>query len=62
VWRRARPCESHTHEPNEPNEPNEPYQPDQSCDPDESNAPHAYESCGPDESYESVAALKQSLS
>ena len=62
MWRRARPCEPHAHES---------YQPDQSYDPDESNAPHAYESCGPNESYESVepnesyesvAALKQSLS
>jgi hypothetical protein len=37
VWRRARPCESHTHESYDPNDPNEPYQ---SHDPNESYQSH----------------------
>ena len=40
MWRRARPCESHTHEsydPNEPYQPNEPNQPRESY---ESNKSH----------------------
>jgi hypothetical protein len=43
VWRRARPCESHTHESYDPNksdesdESDEPREPNESCDSDESD-------------------------
>ena len=43
MWRRARPCESHTHESYDPNQPYQPYQPHQSneaYDSNESNKSH----------------------
>jgi hypothetical protein len=44
VWRRARPCESHTHESYDPNES---YDSNESSESDKSGAPHADESGQP---------------
>jgi hypothetical protein len=44
VWRRARPCEPHAHESNQPYDSNEP------CDPNESYEPNARHACESNES------------
>jgi hypothetical protein len=55
VWRRARPCESHTHESYDPNEPCDPDESDESDESDDRNEPdQSNEPCESDESEQPI--------